>query len=89
MSEKSAREILARAYGAFEIGGSIDDMFESDREKCWDFADRTLDDLSAAGLAIVPVEPTPAMLHAATMEVPTWDDEASRRKWSAMLAAKD
>ena len=43
--------------------------------------------LSAAGYEIVPREPTDEMLHASTMKVPTWDDEASRRKWSAMLAA--
>lgn len=43
--------------------------------------------LSAAGYVIVPREPTPEMLHAATMQVPTWDDDASRRKWKAMVAA--
>lgn len=32
-------------------------------------------------------EPTNAMLHAATMEVPTWDDNASKRKWQAMIDA--
>lgn len=39
------------------------------------------------GWQLVPIEPTMEMLHAATMEVPTWDDEASRRKYAAMLRA--
>ena len=43
--------------------------------------------LNAAGLAVVPIEPTKEMLHAMTMEPPTWDDEASRRKWKAALSA--
>lgn len=50
-------------------------------------ADAILSALTAAGFVIVPKEPTPEMLHAATMEVPTWDDDASRRKWRAMLSA--
>lgn len=37
--------------------------------------------------ALVRVEATEGMLRAATMQVPTWDDEASRRKWTAMLSA--
>jgi len=41
--------------------------------------------LSSAGLAVVPVEPTKQMIDAATMEVPTWDDHASKRKWRAMI----
>lgn len=32
-------------------------------------------------------EPTTAMLHASTMQVPTWDNDASRRKWQAMIDA--
>jgi hypothetical protein len=32
-------------------------------------------------------EPTDEMLHAATAQVPTWDDDASRRKWRAMIDA--
>jgi GTP cyclohydrolase IA len=36
---------------------------------------------------LVPIEPTTEMLHAATMQTPTWDDDASRRKYAAMLKA--
>ena len=32
-------------------------------------------------------EPTTEMLHASTMQVPTWDNEASKRKWQAMIEA--
>lgn len=28
-------------------------------------------------------EPSDELLHAMTLQVPTWDDEASRRKWRA------
>ena len=30
-------------------------------------------------------EPTRAMLHASTMQAPTWDDEVSLRKWQVMI----
>lgn len=30
-------------------------------------------------------EPSKETLHAATTEIPTWDDDASRRKWQAMI----
>ena len=36
---------------------------------------------------LAPNEPTAAMLHAATLEPPTWDDKASRRKYIAMRDA--
>lgn len=39
------------------------------------------------GWKLVPIEPTREMLHAATVQVPTWDDEASLRKYRAMLSA--
>jgi hypothetical protein len=43
--------------------------------------------LTAAGFAIVPKEPTPAMVRASTMMAPTWDDDVSRAKWRAMVEA--
>lgn len=80
MTDKSAREIVATAMR--EACGL--DFLAMTSEQA---ADEVLAALEAAGLVVVPVVPTPQMLHAATMEVPTWDDEASGRKWSAMLAA--
>jgi hypothetical protein len=32
-------------------------------------------------------EPTKAMLHEATMVIPTWTDDISRAKWHAMIDA--
>lgn len=43
--------------------------------------------LSAMRLVVVPVEPTEEMVHAMTALAPTWDDETSRRKWAAAIAA--
>jgi hypothetical protein len=50
-------------------------------------ASEVITTLRAAGYVIVPVEPTPEMLSAMTMQPPTWDDHASRRKWDAALKA--
>lgn len=52
-------------------------------------ADQIIAALSAAGFVVVPREPTEEMLRASTMLAPTWDDDASRRKWSAMLSAAE
>jgi hypothetical protein len=41
----------------------------------------------SADMATVPREPTEAMCHASTMIAPTWDDEVSRSKYKAMIAA--
>lgn len=60
MTDKSARDEIARHYGAYEIGGSLDDMHEFERERCYDFADRQIAALEAVGLAVVPVVPTRA-----------------------------
>lgn len=53
MTDKSARDEIARHYGAHEIGGSLDDMYEFERERCYDFADRLIAALDTAGLAVV------------------------------------
>ena len=45
--------------------------------------------LSAMGLVVVPVEPTEGMVRAMTALAPTWDDETSRRKWAAAIAASN
>jgi hypothetical protein len=37
------------------------------------------------GFVSVPIEPTDAMCHAATMIAPTWDDHISRAKYKAMI----
>lgn len=47
-----------------------------------------LDELSAMGLVVVPVEPTEGMVRAMTALAPTWDDETSRRKWAAAIRAR-
>ncbi len=52
MTDKSARDEIARHYGAYEIGGSLDDMYESDREHCYDFADRLVAALGAGGFEL-------------------------------------
>lgn len=46
-----------------------------------------LNELSAMGLVVVPREPTEEMVRAMTALAPTWDDETSRRKWAAAIAA--
>lgn len=58
-----------------------------DQETPDTIVDAALDVLAAAGLVIVPREPTAEMLHASTSLAPTWDDEASKRKWQAMIDA--
>lgn len=59
----------------------------------WCFNNRAL--ISAAlrsvesdGWVLIPMEPTKEMLQAATLLAPTWDDDASRRKYAAMIAAR-
>lgn len=49
MTDKSARDEIARHYAAHEIGGSLDDMYEFERERCYDFTDRLIAALDAAG----------------------------------------
>ena len=56
-------------------------------ELSFDYAKAALSELSAMGLIVVPVEPTEEMVRAMTALAPTWDDETSRRKWAAAIAA--
>jgi len=51
-------------------------------------ADAILAALAAAGLVVVPREPTTAMVRASTCMAPTWDDDVSRAKWRAMVEAE-
>ena len=65
-------------------------MFACDHDEPWeqgeDLTRRIY--LNNARAAIEAMrEPSDAMLQAATMEVPTWDDAASKRKWQAMITA--
>jgi len=46
-----------------------------------------IDAKCARAVLLAMREPTKAMMHAATMEKPTWDDDASHRKWQAMIDA--
>lgn len=50
-------------------------------------ADAIIAAIAAAGLVIVPKEPTTAMVRASTCMAPTWDDDVSRAKWRAMVEA--
>jgi hypothetical protein len=77
-----AREVIVRWL--------VDDMSMDDNEFIPEIADELLSALKAAGLVVVPREPTTAMVRASTCMAPTWDDDVSRAKWRAMVeAAKD
>jgi len=73
---------------------AVDGMFNAEQwSSFWSREDAAalfhaaLSAIEGAGFAVVPVVPDDAMVRAATALAPTWDDETSRRKWSAMLLA--
>jgi hypothetical protein len=79
---KDAREVIA--VSVFDLLTIERGEWPSQR------ADAIIAALSAAGLVIVPKEPTHAMVRASTCMAPTWDDDVSRAKWRAMVeAARD
>lgn len=83
MTDKSARDEIARHYGAYEIGGSLDDMHEFERERCYDFADRQIAALAdgvteeMAQLAVDVYEDQPRLI----------DHRVMRRALSAAIRA--
>jgi aspartate aminotransferase-like enzyme len=83
-----AREVIEGAVSAF--CGTCAGRPEGPEHTCLRCrikADDIEEALTAAGFAIVPKEPTTAMVRASTMVVPTWDDDVSRAKWRAMVGA--
>ena len=78
----SARDVIAK----FEADRFNErNHLQLDPPAFFQSADALLAALNAAGFVTVPKDPTDEMLHAGTMQVPTWDDEASRRKWRDMI----
>ena len=63
-----AREVIARFWYGQEVGGSMDDGYDYDKERAYDFADRELAALSAAGLKLVDKSKFKAKLNAKSMK---------------------
>ena len=88
--EAVARAIARSNYGY--IDNPPEPVVQAREDEDWPFEVDTalaaIRSIEAAGWVIVPETPTTEMLHAATAEIPTWDDEASQRKYRAMISAR-
>lgn len=87
MEEMSATKLEECARAAFIQYAAKFKHWKPDWDLDFDMGPMAKDDFRDHARAVIRclMEPDEAMLHAATMEIPTWDYDASKRKMRAML----
>jgi len=91
--EIMARAVCGHVWGMQFDADLNDPMLDATVNDCWtdhtSIAGHIAKELEAAGLAIVPVEPTSKMCFAGANEQENGDGLLHRRKWRAMIAADE